>query len=114
MWCAMAGCYEALDRKAEAIKCYERAESNKDREHIALSKLAFLYYSINDEDKAAFYYKKNLDLRDQEGSEGQETVDALLFLANYCKNREAYHEAERYCSRLLDYAGKVSYMRFSS
>ena len=25
MWCAMAGCYETLERKLEAVKCYEKA-----------------------------------------------------------------------------------------
>jgi hypothetical protein len=32
----------------------------------------------------------------------QETVDALLFLANYCKNYGRLAEAEAYCNRLLD------------
>ena len=36
MWCAMAGCYKQLGKKHEAIKCYQRAESNNDREGIAL------------------------------------------------------------------------------
>ena len=25
MWCAMANCYDALDRKGEALQCYEKA-----------------------------------------------------------------------------------------
>ena len=40
MWCAMAGCYKLLNRKADAIKCYQRAESNHDREGIAYTELA--------------------------------------------------------------------------
>ena len=34
----MAGCYKQLGKKPEAIKCYQRAESNNDREGIALHK----------------------------------------------------------------------------
>jgi anaphase-promoting complex subunit 8 len=108
MWYALAGCYESLDRVHEAIKCYERAEVNNDKEAIALSKLAKLYQKLGDQDKAAYYYKKNLDLRDQEGVEGQDTIDALLFLGTFCKNQMNLEEAEKYCSRLLDYAGRVS------
>lgn len=31
MWCAMAGCYEALNKDDEAVKCYERAALHDDR-----------------------------------------------------------------------------------
>ena len=106
MWCAMAGCYEELSRTHDAIQCYERAESHKDREGIALFKLAKLYDSLNNQHKAANYYKKNLELRDQEGVEGPETTESLLYLANYCKSHNSLEEAEIYCTRLLDFAGK--------
>lgn len=45
MWCAMAECYEMTGNLMEALKCYQRAECNKDREGIALVKMAevFLY-----------------------------------------------------------------------
>ena len=43
MWAAMAGCYEKLERKDEAKKCHERSERVKDKEAIALHKLAKLY-----------------------------------------------------------------------
>jgi len=104
MWCAMAGSYESLNRIEEAIKCYERAECNNDREGIALSKLASLYKTIGQIGKAALYYEKNLNRRDQEEVEGQETVDALLFLANYYKASNI-NATEAYCLRLLEYAG---------
>lgn len=44
---------------------------------------------------------------------GQETIDALLFLATYCKNKNNLQEAQYYCQRLLDYAGKVTTNRAS-
>lgn len=32
MWNAMGNCYDKMDKKLEATKCYERAESCKDKE----------------------------------------------------------------------------------
>lgn len=32
MWNAMGQCYEKMDKKNEAVKCYERAENGKDKE----------------------------------------------------------------------------------
>ena len=37
---------------------------------------------------------------------GPETQEALLFLANYCKDTGALQEAQQYCSRLLDFGGQ--------
>lgn len=28
MWCALGSCYETLSQTQQAIRCYERAESN--------------------------------------------------------------------------------------
>ncbi|KAN0033276.1 hypothetical protein ACTA71_002700 [Dictyostelium dimigraforme] len=104
MWCAAGGCYEFIERIPEAIKCYERAEENYDRERVAINKLAKLYQEIQNNEKAAFYYKKNLYYCDQEKIDGQEIIDALLFLANFYKNQNQ-PQSEQYCLRLLDYAG---------
>ncbi|GAM17299.1 hypothetical protein SAMD00019534_004740 [Acytostelium subglobosum LB1] len=105
MWCSVAGCYEILERIPDAIRCYERAEDNFDRERVALSKLAKLYQDMQRYEEAAHYYRKNLHHRDAEKIDGQETIDALLFLANYHKNIGELDQAEKYCLRLLDYAG---------
>lgn len=51
MWCAMAGCYKLLNRKQEAIKCYQRAESNHDREGIAYMELARLFREEGDKEQ---------------------------------------------------------------
>jgi len=107
MWCAVGTCYERLGRMKESIKCYERALTNEDTEGIALHKLAELYQGLNDYEKAAYYYRKNLALREQERIEGQETIDALIFLARYYKNIEDLNEAEKYSAKLLDFSGKA-------
>ncbi len=31
MWCALGVCFEHLERKPEALRCYERAVCNHDR-----------------------------------------------------------------------------------
>lgn len=60
MWTALGSCYEKLEKRKEAIKCYEKAVYFKDKEGIALYKMAKLYFFIGDEDKAAACFKENL------------------------------------------------------
>ena len=62
----MAGCYKLLGRKPEAIKCYQRAESNHDREGIAFIELARLFREEGDEPQAAHYFREMLKLREQQ------------------------------------------------
>ena len=105
MWCAMAGCYKQLGKKPEAIKCYQRAESNNDREGIALTELARLFREENDRTQAARYFREMLKLRELQEVSG-ETQEALLFLAYYCKDTGELQEAQQHCSRLLDIGGQ--------
>ena len=60
MWAALANCYEKLDKPDEAIKCTQRAEKVKDKEAIALHKLAKLYDQRGEDDKAARCFHENL------------------------------------------------------
>lgn len=109
MWCAMGQCYENenLQMHVAAIRCYRRAVSNNDREGIALHKLAKLHNHLKQTDQAAFYYKKNLERMENDQAEGPEIVEALLFLAQHCRNQDLLDEAEQYCTRLLDYGGRA-------
>jgi anaphase-promoting complex subunit 8 len=104
MWCAQAGVYEVLGRVQEAISCYLRAEASNDREGTALAKLAELYRSLGDMASAGVYYAKNLARKDADGDMGQETVDALLFLAHQARNEGRLDEAETLATRLLDFS----------
>lgn len=45
---------------------------------------------------------------EREQIEGQDTTEALLYVATFLKNEGVLEEAERVCSQLLDYGGKVS------
>lgn len=83
----MGGCYEKMEKKQEASKCYERAERYCDKEGIALHKLAKLYISMDQIDKAAICFKENLKRKDSEEQESAETLEALMFLAKYCKSK---------------------------
>ena len=66
MWNAMGNCYEKMDRKEEAVKCHERAERFKDKEGIALHKLAQLFISMGESHKAATCFVENLKRKDHE------------------------------------------------
>ncbi|KAL3640657.1 anaphase-promoting complex component apc8 [Castilleja foliolosa] len=107
LWIAMAQCYETeqLHLLEQAIKCYERAANCNDREAIALHQLAKLHCELGRTEEAAFYYRKDLERMEAEEREGPNMVEALMFLAQHCKNEKQYDEAEIYCTRLLDYTG---------
>ena len=44
---------------------------------------------------------------EREQIEGQDTTEALLYVATFLKNEGVLEEAEKVCSQLLDYGGKV-------
>ena len=91
MWNALSNCYNKMGKKAEAQRCSERAERIKDKEGIALHKLAKLYVSIGDNEKAAICFQLNLKRKQME--ETSETSEALLYLAKYFKSIGKYEEA---------------------
>lgn len=106
MWCALAGCYEKLKKTHEAIKCYKRAECHNDREGIAAQKLANLFADRGDREQAAYYYQKHLDRRQQEDAMGgADVVASLKYLALYLKDIGDFVQAEKHCTKLLDYNG---------
>ncbi|KAK1305406.1 Anaphase-promoting complex subunit 8 [Acorus calamus] len=107
LWIAIGQCYESapLQMHEEAIKCYMRAANNNDREGIALHQLAKLHSLLGHIEQAAFYYKKDLERMEADEREGPNMVEALDFLAKYCKSENRLEEAEMYCTRLLDYPG---------
>ncbi|KAK9104736.1 hypothetical protein Scep_021580 [Stephania cephalantha] len=107
LWIAMAQCYETeqLHMLEDAIKCYKRAANCNDREAIALPRLAKLHSELGRLEEAAYYYKKDLERMEAEEREGPNILEALMFLATYCRSQKKFEEAEVYCTRLLDYKG---------
>lgn len=118
----MGGCFEKIQRTQDAIKSYERAIASNDQEGIALRQLAKLHDKEKNIDKAAYFFKAVLgfffayfptdnflifffflDQLDAKGAENAVTVEALLYLAKHCIQKSFFKEAEKYCSRLLDF-----------
>lgn len=64
-----------------------------------------LFLEQGDSTQAAHYFRTMLRLREQQELSGPDTQEALLFLANYCKDTGALQEAQQYASRLLDFGG---------
>ena len=59
-----------------------------------------------DVSRAAHYYAETLKQRDMHHeTAGAETQEALLFLANYCKEQGDLTQAQQHCQRLLDLGG---------
>ena len=71
----------------EAMLCTQRAERVKDKEAIALHKLAKLYLLRGEEDNAAKCFRLNLQRYDKEEVHSVATVEALRFLAEYHKKK---------------------------
>ena len=105
MWSAMGECYQNIKKTQDAAKCYERAERFKDSEGIALYKLAKLYVSMNDLDKAASCFKSDLERRDTDNSESAESIEACMFLARYYNSRNDVANAKLYAERLMETHG---------
>ena len=55
-----------------------RAESNGDREGIALHKLGYLYDKMGEKNRAAMYYKMNLDRMDDESGGRSNPCSTIL------------------------------------
>ena len=66
MWCALGNCYKRLERNSDAIRCFERAAQNDDREGIAFLELARLYRSQGSGCalQSAENYRDHLSVRD--------------------------------------------------
>lgn len=94
MWNAMSNCYDKMGKAVEAKKCSERAERFKDKEGIALHKLAKLYVSMGDADKAAMCYKLNLKRKGTDDT--AQASEALMFLAKHTKEKGRLDEAMQY------------------
>ena len=100
MWAALANCYERLDKPEEAIKCTQKAERVKDKEAIALHKLAKLYMMRGEDDKAAQCFQENLTRLDKENMNTPETLEALRFLSVFYRQRDEPQLAHNYEMRL--------------
>lgn len=104
MWNAMGHCYqqEQLGLLDAAIRCHQRALPY-DKEGVAVHALAKLHERLGQRSEAAHYHRLNLERMSAEGISGQDAVEALTFLADFCKHTGDFEAAERYYMELLDY-----------
>ncbi|MCJ1297139.1 anaphase-promoting complex component apc8, partial [Xylographa carneopallida] len=65
MWCAQGTALERMGRDEEAVRCFERAMGEDDREGIALGRLARLYQKRNDVQEAVRYWRLVLHKQDE-------------------------------------------------
>lgn len=120
MWCAVGQTLQELRKWDEAIRCFERAVGCDDHEGFALSNLASLYERLAREsgrdgrnhkivkvyrEKAACYFEANLAKLDEEKLGGQQSVDALRFLAQYSFDIGDVAKAREFGKRLMDCPG---------
>ena len=97
--------HDQLKSYDAAAKCYRRAVTSGDHENIVLHKLAELYKIMQQYDAAFSCYKQNLEYNDQQNASGQDAIDALTYMAEYCVKKKKYEEAELYAMRLQDFGG---------
>lgn len=74
----------------------------KDKEAIALHKLAKLYVQTNEPDKAAVCFAENLKRREQEDVHSSETIEALNYLARYYRDQRKIEAALEYVTKLIE------------
>lgn len=105
MWNALGNNYEKLEKRAEALRCYERSENFKDREGIALFKKARMYDILGFQEKAVKCFEENLMRKDEERQVDKDLGQILIYLANYYKSVGNINKALEYAGRLYDFQG---------
>ena len=105
MFTALGMTYEKLDKKVEAIKCYEKAIVFKDKEGIALYRMAKLYDEMGEKDKAAVCFEKNLTKNFEGNIDGESMIESCLYLGKYYKEKSLYDKAYNILMKLKDYEG---------
>eukprot|EP00127_Corallochytrium_limacisporum_P001103 Clim_evm14s39 gene=Clim_evmTU14s39 len=106
MWCGLATTYENMQKRDQAIQCFERAVSNGESQGIAIARLAELYNDQGDSRKAAYYHSLCLNHKEMTvGHFDEENVPSLHYLAEFFYSEEEWEKAELYCSLLLSFRG---------
>ncbi|KAG5177193.1 hypothetical protein JKP88DRAFT_350801 [Tribonema minus] len=102
---SLASTFEKLGRSSDAIRVYLRSVAVQDSEGIALMQLAKLYAAADEIGKAADCYQELLETRGLDQLEPDVRVEALLYLAQACRDSGDYEHAEQYAAMLMDYSG---------
>ena len=98
MWTAMAQTYKELQQWSHAAKCYERNIDLNPVDTKALHFLGFIYIDNLEppnHDKAAFYFRKAIDVAGEDVEENENTLRAYEFLAEHYRDKEMYVGQQR-------------------
>ena len=93
MWCALGTCFESLERRGDAIACFERAALFADhRDGAAALRLAKLYRQAGNVAAACRWYAVHVEEKEAgagsglgAGAAGSDVAEALLYLAGAAK-----------------------------
>eukprot|EP00729_Bicosta_minor_P000293 gene293-34886_t len=111
MWTALAQTYKELQQWSHAAKCYERNIALNPVDTKALHFLGFIYVDNlepPDHDKAAFYFRKAIDVAGDDAEENESTLRAYEFLAEHYRDKEMFDDAKSFAKRLMDFGGKYN------
>jgi anaphase-promoting complex subunit 8 len=101
MLLALGEIYEKLDKKSNALKCYQKACNVGDIEGFAMLKLGNLYEKMGDQENAVNSYKNYVN-DERSSSEKTSLITAFLYLANYYAEKKNYEEATFYAHKVLE------------
>jgi hypothetical protein len=103
MWCALGTCFESLERRGDAIACFERAALFADhRDGAAALRLAKLYRQAGNVAAACRWYAVHVEEKEAgagsglgAGAAGSDVAEALLYLAGTAKAEGRVGREER-------------------
>jgi hypothetical protein len=103
MWCALGTCFESLERRGDAIACFERAALFADhRDGAAALRLAKLYRQAGNVAAACRWYAVHVEEKEAgagsglgAGAAGSDVAEALLYLAGAAKAEGRVGREER-------------------
>jgi|Transcript_2976 anaphase-promoting complex subunit 8 len=94
-----------MGKHLESARCYEKAEKLRDREGVVMHRLARLYAKLNFTERAAKCFTESLNRKEVENDNGEETVEAIMYLKQYYLSKGMMEEAGQYARRLYDFGG---------
>lgn len=105
MWNAIGTCFDKMDCKKEAEKCYGRGEALDDHEGISLFQLGKMYDLMGATKKAVACFEGNLEKKNQGQIMDKETGETILYLAHYYLGQGLNDKALVLANRLLTFTG---------
>ncbi|KAM3145382.1 hypothetical protein pb186bvf_002426 [Paramecium bursaria] len=87
-------CLQELNRHQEALKVLEEVDKINPKEEFHNSKIAFIYFDLNEYDKAIYYFQLQIKIK--------EYASDYRCLADISFKRDQYQEAMKYLNKSLE------------